>query len=344
MKQSTCILPALVFITASCTAPRQEKETEASTPTYDTMGSIEIFDKSLIEIIGEDAKIEILANGFDWVEGPVWIKDGGYLLFSDIFPNTIYKWKEGDSTSVYLTPSGYTSDIKRGGEIGSNGLMLNAAGQLMMCQHGDRQVALMNAPLSDPKPEYIPLAATYEGKRFNSPNDLAVHSSGDIYFTDPPYGLEKNMEDPAKEIDFQGVYRWSVADSSVTLLYDGITRPNGIAFSPDERKMYVACSDNNAANWTVFDVNVDGSVANPTLLLDATPEIGKQPGSCDGMDIHPNGTIFATGPGGVWIISQEGKLVGKIQTNERTANCTFDDMYKTLYITADSYILRVKMS
>lgn len=335
-------LAASALLLAACTSTQKESTTPV-TKTYNTLGSIEIYDKSLESILSKNASIEILAEGFDWSEGPEWIEDGQFLIFSDIKPNTIYKWSEEDSIEVYLNPSGYTGETPRGGEKGSNGLMLDKQGRLVLCQHGNRQIAYMDAPLDQPEPNYVGLATNYQGLKFNSPNDLVVHSSGDIYFTDPPYGLEANIDDPLKEIDFQGVYRWSASDSSVSLVTDQMTRPNGIAFSPDERTLYVANSDRSALLLNRFDISKDGEISGPTLFHDATSLSGKEPGSCDGMDVHPNGMVFATGPGGVWILSPEGKLLGKVKTNERTANCTFDDDYKTLYMTADSYLLRVRL-
>ncbi len=341
MKSINLLVLSFVAICIACTP--KTKQADQSQKETATLGSIEIKGDVLGEILSADAKIEILAQGFDWTEGPVWVGEGNFLLFSDIKPNTIYRWSEADSISVYLNPSGYTGESPRGGEVGSNGLILNSKGQLTLCQHGDRRIALMDAPLSDPKPNYVSLADNFEGKKFNSPNDLIIHSSGDIYFTDPPYGLEKQMNDPLKEIDFQGVYKWSAADSTVSLIADDITRPNGVALSPDERTLYVASSDPNLAVLHKFNLSEDGTVTDRGLLYDATSEVSKHPGLPDGMVVHPSGLIFATGPGGVWVFDEEGKVHGRIYTESATANCTFDDDFKTLYITADSYLLRVKM-
>ena len=353
-KQASFLLAGLIALGAACSAPAKkeaEEETQEvveapaeKTNFHPSEGSIEVIDESLKELINTEAGIEVLAGGFKWTEGPEWIEDGQYLLFCDIPQNTIFKWKEGDSTSVYLTPSGYTGtgDEERR-EPGSNGLMLNAEGQLLLCQHGDRRIAIMDADLSNPSPNYITVADNFDGKKLDSPNDLDIHSNGDIYFTDPPYGLPQQHNDPTKEMDFQGAYRWSAQDGTVSLLCDSLTRPNGVTLSLDEKQAYVANSDPEKSVWMVFDIEEDGSFANGRLFYDSSPEVGKAPGLNDGMDIDANGNLFATGPGGVWIFSPEGKLLGKIKTGQPTANCTFSDDYQYLYITANSYLVRVKI-
>jgi gluconolactonase len=303
---------------------------------------IERLDPALDRLVAADAVIEVLAGGYDWTEGPVWVKDGGYLLFSDIPPNQIHRWKEGEGAKLYLTPSGYTGSEKRGGEVGSNGLILDRDGRLLLAQHGDRRVARMDAPLSNPKPIFTTLADRYDGKRFNSPNDLVLHSNGDIYFTDPAYGMEKQWDDPKREIPFAGVYRRS-KDGTVTLLTRDMTRPNGLAFSPDERRLYVAQSDQNAAIWRVFDVKPDGTIENSRVLFDATSMGKTRRGLPDGLKIDTDGNLFATGPGGVLVFSPQGKHLGTIQTGQATSNCAFGDDGRTLYMTADDYLMRVKL-
>ena len=251
--------------TSSTTSP----ENEDQKTSYSTLGTIERTDAALDEILSPDAKIEVLAEGFDWSEGPVWVAEHDFLLFSDIPPNRIYQWKEGDSISLYLHPAGYSGSTGREGEPGSNGLVIDAEGRLVLCQHGDRRMARMDAPLDAPQPEYVTLVDNYQGKRLNSPNDATYHSNGDLYFTDPPYGLPKNMDDPAKELDFQGVYRFS-ADSTLTLLTKELSRPNGIAFSPDEKTLYVANSDPERAIWMAYDVTAEGNIENGRVFYDAT--------------------------------------------------------------------------
>ena len=311
---------------------------------YPTIGSIERNDPALDDLVPQDAVLEVLAEGFDWSEGPVWVNGGGFVLFSDIPPNAIYRWKEGEGHTLYLKPSGYTADTPRTGEVGSNGLTLDAEGRLVLAQHGDRRIARLDAPLDNPTPTYVTLADRFDGKRFNSPNDLVYHSNGDLYFTDPPYGLEFRMEDPAKEIDFQGVYRLA-SDETVTLLTDELSRPNGIAFSPDEQTLYVANSDPERALWMAYDVADDGSIANGRVFFDATDLVkqGKK-GLPDGLKIDADGNLFATGPGGVLVFSPDGTHLGTINTTEATANCAFGNDGSMLYITADMYLLRIRLS
>ncbi|QMU31592.1 SMP-30/gluconolactonase/LRE family protein [Adhaeribacter radiodurans] len=307
-----------------------------------TTGSIVKLDDRLDKIIKPGATIEVLAKGFTWSEGPLWLPQDNKLLFCDIPPNKIYQWTEESGLELYLSPSGYTSTQPRGGEVGSNGLILDKEGRLVLCQHGDRRMARMDAPLRAPKPTFVILADNYEGKKLNSPNDAVYKSNGDLYFTDPPYGLEKNIDDPAKELPYQGVYRVT-PDGTVQLLTKELSRPNGIAFSPDEKTLYVANSDPERAIWMVYDVQPDGNIADGRVFFDATEMLKKEPGNPDGLKINKEGILFATGPGGVLIFSPEGKHLGTIKTGQATANCAFTPDESTLYITAHMYLMRVKL-
>jgi gluconolactonase len=256
--------------------------------------------------------------------------------------NRIYKWTEANGKEIYLTPSGYTGAAKRGGETGSNGLALHPKGQLVLCQHGDRQVGIMLAPVEAPKPIFDTLAKKYNGKKFNSPNDLVFDSKGTLYFTDPPYGLEKNMDDSSKELPFQGVY--SVRDSGlVTLLVDSLTRPNGIALTPDEKHLLIANSDPQKPRWYIYDLKSEGRVENGRIFYDATEALKRDKGLPDGLKIDRNGNVFASGPGGIWIFNRNGTLLGKIKFPEFVSNCALSADEKVLYITADAYLLRVRM-
>jgi gluconolactonase len=304
---------------------------------------IERLDPALDGLISPDAKVEILAEGFDWSEGPVWVKEGGFLLFSDVPRNVILLWKEGERARPWLTPSGYTGATPRGGEMGSNGLVVDAQGRLVICQHGDRRIARMDAPLSSPAPKFSTIADRFEGARFNSPNDAAFHSNGDLYFTDPPYGMVKQFDDPAREIAFQGVFRWHQRTGAVSLLTREMTRPNGLAFSPDEKTLYVAQSDPAAPIWRAFDVRADGSLGPSRMFFDAGALAKGRRGLPDGMKIDTAGNLFATGPGGVLILSPAGKHLGTILTGQATGNCAFGDDGRTLYITADMYLMRVRL-
>jgi gluconolactonase len=325
------LLFALLLATAACKAQK----------SFPVTGTIERYDSAINALLLPDAKAEIIATGFEWSEGPVWIEKSGMLLFSDVPRNTVYQWTEDGGTKVYLTPSGYTGSPGRGGEMGSNGLALDAQGRLVLCQHGDRRVARMDAPVPNPAPKFITLAGSYRQKKFNSPNDAVYNRKGDLYFTDPPYGLEGNMTDPGKEIPFQGVYRLTPS-GSVALLTDSVTRPNGIAFSPDEKTLFVANSDSTKPHWYIFDVNENGTLANGRIFYTSGYEKGWK-GNNDGLKVDKAGNIFATGPGGVWIFDKSGKLLGKLRLDEAASNCAFADDERTLYITNDSQVLRLKM-
>ncbi len=339
-------LVLVAMLIAGCQNTPKEAEAEATvaTPNYPTIGAIERNDPALDDLVPPDAVLEVLAEGFDWSEGPVWVAEGGYVLFSDIPPNAIYKWKEGEGHSLYLQPSGYTADAPRSGEVGSNGLVLDAQGRLVLAQHGDRRIARLEAPLDAPTPAYATLADRYGGKRFNSPNDLVYRSRGELYFTDPPYGLEQQTDDPAKEIDYQGVYRLGT-DGTVTLLTDEHSRPNGIAFSPDEQTLYVANSDPERAIWMAYEVLPNGAITNGRVFFDATPLVEQGlTGLPDGLKIDQHGNLFATGPGGVLIFAPDGTHLGTINTTQATSNCAFGDDGSTLYITADMYLLRIRLN
>jgi gluconolactonase len=305
---------------------------------YPTFGKIIRHDPRFDKLVPKDAKIEKLATGFKWTEGPVWIKDGGYLLFSDIPNNTINKWKEGEGISVFLKPSGYTGAKPRGGEPGSNGLLLDSKGRLILCEHGDRQVTRL-----EKNGKKTVLAGKYMGKRLNSPNDAVFRSNGDLYFTDPPYGLEKVWDDPARELDFCGIYRIS-KDGKLTLLSKEMSRPNGIAFSLDEKTLYVANSDPAKAVWMAFPVKKDGTLGKGKVFFDAT-EWGKtKKGLPDGMKIDEHGNLFATGPGGVHVFSPKGEHLGNIDTGVATANCAFGgENGDVLYIAADKSLARIQL-
>ncbi len=305
------------------------------------IGNVERIDPSLDAIISPDAKAEIIAQGFDWSEGPLWVESHKMLLFSDVPANTVYKWTAEKGMELYLQPSGYTDSAKRGGEVGANGLTLDNNGNLVLCQHGNRQMAKMDAPLDNPKAKYIPIADKFNGKRFSSPNDAVYNSAGELFFTDPPYGLEKRAEDPNKEIPWYGVYKVK-KDGSVLLLLDSITRPNGIALFPGENKLLVACSDPQKPNWYIFDIKGD-SLTNGKIFYSAAGGDKSLNGLPDGLKIDKNGNVFATGPGGVWIFNREGKVLGKLRVTESTSNCALSADEKTLYITNDMYVLKLKM-
>ncbi len=325
----------LLILLVACVSACQTKK------PYPTIGEIERLDTSLDSIISPNAKVEIIADGLDWSEGPLWLEKEKMLLFSDVPRDTIFKWTEEKGKEVYLTPSGYTDTVKRGGEIGSNGLTLDNEDNLILCQCGNRQVAKMDAPLTNPSPKYTSITNTYLGKKFNSPNDVIVNSKGEVFFTDPPYGLEKKMDDPKKEIPFQGVYKVK-KNGEVILLTDTLTRPNGIVLMPGEKTLLVANSDPAKPNWYAFDINND-SLSNGRIFYSCAGYDKNLKGLPDGMKADKAGNLFATGPGGVWIFNKNGKLAGKIKVPEATSNCAFSADEKTLYITNDMNVLRVKL-
>ena len=308
---------------------------------YKEIGSVEKLDPSLDSIISVNAKAQIIAEGMDWSEGPLWLENHEMLLFSDVPQNIIYKWSSEKGKEVYLTPSGYTDSVQRSGEMGSNGLTLDGNGNLVLCQHGNRQVARMDAPIDQPSPKYITLANNFQGKKFNSPNDLTYNSVGELFFTDPPYGLEEGVTDSKKEIPFQGVYKIK-QNGEVVLLIDSLTRPNGIALMPGETQLIVANSDTDKPNWYVFDLNGD-SATNGRIFYSPVGYDKKLKGSPDGLKIDKNGNVIASGPGGVYFLNKEGKLLGKFNLEEATSNIALSADEKTIYITNDMYVLRLKM-
>jgi len=307
---------------------------------YPTIGKVVRIDPSLDKLIAPDAKIEVISSGYMWSEGPVWVKNGAFLLFSDVPTNTIYRWKEGDkSATPFLKPSGYTGLGRYSNEPGSNGLIINQKGELVACEHGDRRVSAMPLQVGGK----CTLVDNFRGNRLNSPNDVVQHSSGAYYFTDPPYGLDKQENDPTRETDIFGVYRIGT-DGKVSVVISDLQRPNGLAFSPDEKILYIAQSDPDRAIIMSYLVQNDGSLANGKIFYNATSTVkeGKLKGLPDGLKIDKKGNLFATGPGGVLIISPEGKLLGRIDTNEPTANCAWGNDGSTLYITSNMYVCRIK--
>jgi gluconolactonase len=303
-----------------------------------TLGRIERLDPAFDRLVDPNAAIEVLAaNRFEWAEGPVWDRANQRVLFSDIPRNTIWEWSQTSGLKEFLKPSGYTGTTTfTGREPGSNGLAFNKAGELVMCQHGDRRIAKW----VDGK--FVTLADRYAGKRLNSPNDLAIRSNGDVYFTDPPYGLPRHTEDPGRELDFQGVYRLSTK-GELTLLTRELQRPNGLAFSPDEKTLYVANSEPEKAVLMAFPVRSDGNLGEGKIFFDVTALVSKsRPGVPDGLKVSTDGTVWASGPGGVLVYSSQGKHLGTLATGVATANLAFGDDGSTLYLTADKSLVRVR--
>lgn len=305
---------------------------------YPTLGTIVYNDPKLEKLLPKGSKLEVLAMGFVWCEGPVWVKDGGYLLFSDVPKNTVYKWDEKNELSVFLNPSGYTGRGAYSNEPGSNGLMIDKKGRLISCEHGDRRISAM--PIN--KGGKTTLADNFEGKRFNSPNDIVEHTNGSYYFTDPPYGLAGYEKDPTREIPYFGVYQIT-PKGEVKMIINDLQRPNGLAFSADGKTLYVSQSDPEKAVLMAYPLLTDGSVGKGKLFYDATA-MSKTglPGLPDGFKVDVEGNIWTSGPGGILIISPEGKLLGKIETLEIASNCAWGNDGSMLYLTVDGYLCRIK--
>ena len=288
------------------------------------------------QILGRDAKVEKLADGFLLAEGPVWNKRGAYLLFSDMPANAIYKWEPSTGVHLYLKPSGYSGTEPFGGENpGSNGLAFDAAGRLVICEHGDRRITRLEADGSR-----TVLVDRFEGLRLNSPNDLAFDSRGDLYFTDPPYGLPATFDDPAKELSFSGVYRLS-RDGELTLLTRELTGPNGIAFSPSGKQVYISDTAGEEPGWMAYDVSEDGTLANGRRFLTTPAWATHGHGARDGLKVDRSGNIFATGPGGIHVFSPDGTHLGSVKVHEAT-NLAWGDDGSMLYITSKSALYRIQ--
>jgi gluconolactonase len=332
------------FVVLAAVAGCMGVHTTASAQTSDkaaspSLGTIERLDSRFDALVPRDARVERIAEGFDWSEGPVWDRAGKSLLFSDVPRNTVFKWQEGQGVSVFLKPSGYTGSKPSAAQGGSNGLLIDRQGRLVLCQHGDRRVARLEVDKT-----FTTLVDNYMGKRLSSPNDGVFKSNGDLYFTDPPYGLTGLNKDPAKELEFNGVYRLSAKDGTLTLLTKEMTFPNGIAFSPDEKTLYVANSDMRKAIWMAFPVKADGTIGEGRIFADVTRSVARKKGVPDGMKVDASGNLFATGPGGVLVLAPDGTHLGTFNTGEATANCAWGEDGSVLYITADMYIGRVRLT
>lgn len=310
--------------------------------TYKMTGTIERYDTALDQLLSPGAGAEIIAEGFQWSEGPLWLETQSRLLFSDIPANTVFQWTEAKGKEVYLTPSGYTGGVPREGEMGSNALLLDPQGRLVLCQHGDRRMARMEAPLDQPQARFVTLADSYRGKRLSSPNDAVYNRQGELFFTDPPYGLPQQSDtDPAKEIPWNGVYK--VRNSGeVVLLLDSLTRPNGLAFFPGEKRLLIANSDPEKPNWYLYEVEGDALVRGK-VFYSAAGYDKALPGLPDGLKIDGKGNVYATGPGGVYFFNREGKLLGMLKLPEPASNIAFSRDEKTLFITNNHQVLRLQM-
>lgn len=315
---------ALTFSACKNNGPQPDAQAESA---------LEAFAPQFYDFIDQGAKLSVLGEGYGWSEGPAWDPQRQQLYFTDVPGNTAYVWKDGRGVDVFLSPSGAIVDGFR--EPGANGLIYGRKGNLILCNHGKRAVESLDLETQ----QRTTLAQSYEGKAFNSPNDVIESQSGELYFTDPPYGLEGLDSSPLKEQPHNGVYHLR-SDGRAVLLISDLTFPNGVALSPDERWLYTAQSDPNAMHLYRLDLTQPG--AEKELLVDFAPYSGPDfPGLPDGMVIDKNGYIFATGPGGVFIISPSGTVLGRIKTGKGSANCTFGEDGSTLFITNHDRLVKI---
>lgn len=336
MRSLTCGLVALTtfaIAAAGCGSPEPEPVAEAPPPDTGA-GTIVRLNPALDAIVPADARIEKLSGGFVFTEGPVWVRDGSYLLFSDLRGNRIHKWDQNEGLRTFMDPV-FEGD-REGRSVGSNGLNIDSEGRVILCEHGNRRISRIEHDGT-----LTVLVDSYEGKRLNSPNDSAYKSDGWLYFTDPPYGLAQLEQDPARELDFNGIYRLSPT-GELELLERNQSRPNGIAFSPDERTLYVANSDASQKVWMAYDVQADGTLANGRIFYDVSSETAA--GAADGLKVDRAGHLFATGPGGVWIFTPDGRHLGTIQPDEVPANVAWGDGGRTLYMTARTGLYRIALT
>ena len=302
------------------------------------IGSVERLSPEIDNLIEKSAKIEILADGFEWSEGPVWSSQLNSVLFSDVPENVIYSWNEDKGLGTFTRPIGYSGNVPNLKKAGTNGLTIDADGNLIICMHGDRKITRLEKLNINRK---VTLVNSFDGNLLNSPNDLVYDSKGNLYFTDPPYGLLEGDNDKLKEIEFNGVYKVS-PNGDIEVLVKNLTRPNGISISNDEKTLYVANSDKNNPVIMQYDLSEEGA-KNPSIFFDGRELTKKDIGLFDGLKVHPTGNVFATGPGGVLVIKENGDHIGTIRTEVRTANCAFDENFQYLYMTSDMFLTRIKL-
>ncbi|MET2984062.1 SMP-30/gluconolactonase/LRE family protein [Aureibaculum conchae] len=318
------VLKIVILIVFFISCGKKEKEKLRKFPT---VGEIERLDKQLDEVISPDAVIEVLSTGHEWSEGPIWIKEEQKLVYTDVRNQKIFQWTENDSVTLYL-------DMKDGDRLGPSALLVDKDDKLVILQYGHGQAVKMNSPLDKPTNDFSVFVDNYNGVRFNNTNDAAFHSNGNMIMSDPPPVKEDGLKAAVYSISPKG---------EVKIVTDTLSSPNGIAFSPDERTVYIANADWKHAIWIAADVDEDGDISNGRLFFDATGNAPKEKGHPDGLKVNKNGIIFATGPGGVYILNPEGKHLGTILNDEFNTNCVLDDKEETLYITSGPKLMRVKL-
>jgi gluconolactonase len=335
---ATSVVLLAAFATSACAATPAEK---SATISVIDNGRIDRWDPAMDAIVPKDWKIEKLADGFGWAEGPIWVKSGGYLLFTDVPGNKMWKWSEAGGLEKFLDPSGAASfDPEIWREAGANGLTVDGKDSILLADTGNRNIQRLDLKTK----QKTPVASAFEGKKFSSPNDVVKMKNGVLFFTDPPYGFRKFDDAPQKEIPFNGVYRMA-KDGTVTAIEKELTRPNGVALSPDESVLYAAQSEGSKAIINAYTLDKDGHVTGKKLFADLTDLVSKEaPGAPDGLTVAADGTVFATGPGGVIVLSKDGKRLGRIWDGKQTANCKFGDDGKTLYMTSHNMLARIRLN
>ena len=322
---------AALLMLSSC-APKTAPAPEGAS---NVVGSIVRLDPAFDTLVPKSTQIEKLAGGFQFTEGPLWFP-AGHLWFSDVVGNVVRQWSPDGKVVEILRPGGDDkNDAPPGSFIGPNGMIADKDRAVLLCQHANRRIVRI-----DKERQISVLVDRFDGKRLNSPNDLVYKSDASLYFTDPPYGLLKQDDDPGKELKINGVFR--LAGGKLQVVVGDLTRPNGIAFSPDEKTLYIANSDEKRKVWMKYDVQPDGRVQNGRVFFDVTAE--KEDGLPDGMKLDTNGNLYCAGPGGIWVFSPEGKHLGTIKPPETPANCNWGDGGNTLYITARTGLYRIKLA
>jgi gluconolactonase len=331
------VLLCVMLVRCGESAPVESAESGSKGPAADyreNAGSIVRVDPALDRLVPVGASIEKLAGGFAFTEGPVWHREPGHLMFSDLRSNAIHIWDDENGLSTFMQP--VFEGISDTESVGSNGLNIDTEGRLLLMEHGNRRVSRVESMGG----EVTVLVDRYRGMRLNSPNDSAWHSNGWLYFTDPSYGLAGLEDDPARELEYNGIYRLSPT-GEIQLLERNQTRPNGIVFAPDEETLYVANSDADNKVWYAYDV-VNGLIGNQRVFYDVNDQ--NETGAADGMKVDVDGNIFATGPGGVWVFAPDGTHLGTIKPDEVPANVAWGDDGSTLYMTARTGLYRIRLS
>lgn len=332
MRSSIFLIASFLFLATSTNAN--------SAQSIDV--EIVVFDDRFYKIIDMDSQVEILADEFEWAEGPVWVESLNALLFSDVAADKIYRWDESSGLSVFVQPSGHSPDNAATSWRGSNGLAIDKNGALLLAQQSNRTLSRMSAPLSNPTPDYEILASKFGGKLINSPNDLVVHHSGDVYFTDPPYGLAGFEKSPDIELDFFGVFRLT-DNNDLRLVNRELEKPNGIALSNDHSTLYVSNSEVGKVQIIAIELDSQGEPRNSRLFFEGEKLISDGPGTTDGMTVHPADYLFVSIPNGLGVLSPTGELLGKVELGQVT-NIALNSAHSYLYITSPGRLLRLKIN